>query len=850
MPNTLYLSSLRYLLRHPWQFGLSVLGVALGVAIVLSIDLTNASAQRSMQLAVQSVSGRTTHQIVGGGLGLSEETYRDVRLAGVRNAAPVLEGYVVLPQFPDQVFQLLGVDPFAEQPFRPYLRELNGQSEGGLGAFLTQPNAVVLSETMAQRLKVELGDEFPAQIAGLNHNLHLSGFLTSSDEFAQQALERLLIVDISTAQALLQQSGQLTRIDLILPEDDPAQRQAALDQLRAILPEDARLEPSATRLESADKMTRAFHLNLSALSLLALIVGMFLIYNTMTFSIVQRYTLIGQLRAVGVTRQEIFRLIVLEALLIGGLGTVLGVIGGSQLAKILVQFVTQTINDLYYVLSVRELQWSTWSLVKGVGLGIGATVLAVIPPAREASGIEPRTVMNRSAKEESFHKTLRRGGWLGGGLCVIGAGLLQIPTRDLMVSYAGLFSLIVGFALLTPHVVLWAMRWLRPLLTKSFGVLGSMAARGVQTELSRTSVAVAALMVAISAAIGLGIMVGSFRHTVFYWLEQQLWADVYVIPPGMSRHIDKVLLPETIDTLRNAPGVADVTRNRRFQTRTANGAEVEVLTLDLPPQGYASYRFKEVAEDPWQNFDTARALVVSEPLANRLNLAVNDTVALDTPTGLISFQVRGIFYDYGSERGHVLLHRSHLEKLWQDQRVNSLALYLEEGWTPQRFEQALATIDLPQQLVIRSNISLREASLDIFDRTFAITGVLRLLVTGVAFIGVLSSLMALQLERQRELGVLRATGMTPGQLWRLVTGQCGLMGLVAGIFAVPVGIMMAVVLIFVINQRSFGWTFPTLIEPPVLLSNIGLAVVAALLAGLYPAWRMSQIPPAVVLREE
>jgi putative ABC transport system permease protein len=153
-------------------------------------------------------------------------------------------------------------------------------------------------------------------------------------------------------------------------------------------------------------------------------------------------------------------------------------------------------------------------------------------------------------------------------------------------------------------------------------------------------------------------------------------------------------------------------------------------------------------------------------------------------------------------------------------------------------------------LIIRSNVSLREVSLEIFDRTFAITGVLQLLVTGVAFVGVLSSLMALQLERQRELGILRATGMTPGQIWRLVTSQSGLMGIVAGVLAIPVGIMMAMVLIFVINQRSFGWTFPTLVEPSILLYNMLLAVFAALLAGLYPALKMSKVPPAVVLREE
>ena len=849
MPSILYYSSLRYLKRHPLQFGLAVLGVALGVTVVVSIDLTNASAQRSMELAVQSVSGRSTHQIISDREYLTQQTYRELKQKiGFRKAAPILEGYVVLPEKPDLVYQLLGIDPFAEAPFRPYLQELGGGEDGELTAFLTEPNTVVLSVDSAEQLGIQVGDSFEVEIGGLPHKLRLVAFLKIEDDFARQALSKLLIVDISTAQELLRQEGNLSRIDLILSGDEEENKQQIM-RLYEALPVGVRVESSQTRLESADKMTRAFHLNLSALSLLSLIVGMFLIYNTMTFSVVQRYRLLGQFRAVGVTRGEIFRIILIEAIVIGVLGTLLGLIGGSQLAKILVIYVTQTINDLYYVLSVRELQWSNLSLFKGMGLGLGATLLAVIPPAKEASNIPPRMVLNRSSREESFHRTLRWSSYAGFSLCVAGVFLLWLPSRNLILSYAGLFSLIIGLAFLTPHLTNFAMTLIRPIITKFFGVLGSMAARGVQAELSRTSVAIAALMVAISAAIGLGIMVGSFRHTVFYWLEQQLWADIYVAPPGNSRHLDKVLLPESIEILEKAEGVAHLTRNRRIQVKTS-GTEIDLLTLDLPEEGYASYSFKDAIEDPWDSFDTKHSIVISEPLSNRLSLSIGDKLTLLSPRGDTIFEIKGVFYDYSSERGHAIIHRNHLEKFWKDTRVNSVALYLEDGWTPELFQSAFEQLNIPQPLIIRSNVNLRQVSLEIFDRTFAITGVLQILVTGVAFIGVISSLMALQLERQRELGILRATGMTPGQIWRLVTSQCGLMGIVAGVLAIPVGIMMAIVLIFVINQRSFGWTFPTLIESSVLLNNMMLAVFAALLAGLYPAVKMSRVPPALVLREE
>jgi putative ABC transport system permease protein len=591
MPPILYQSSFRYLKRHPWQFGLAVLGVALGVTIVLSIDLTNASAQRSMELAVQSVSGRSTHQIISDREYLSEQIYRELKQKlGFRKAAPVLEGYVVWPEKPDQVFQLLGIDPFAEAPFRPYLQQLGGKNNGNLTAFLTEPNTVVLSSDTAEQLGIQVGDFFEVEIGGIPQKLRLVAFLKIEDDFSRQALSKLLIVDISTAQELLQQKGNLSRIDLILVGDDE-EIKLQIDALNEALPNGTHVESSQTRLESADKMTRAFHLNLSALSMLSLIVGMFLIYNTMTFSVVQRYSLLGQLRAVGVTRGEIFSLILTEAIVIGVVGTLLGLIGGSQLARILVVYVTQTINDLYYVLSVRELQWSNLSIFKGISLGLGTTLFAVIPPAKEASNIPPRMVLNRSSREESFHRTLRWSSYAGLSLCFVGVFLLWLPSRDMILSYAGLFSLIVGLAFLTPHLTNLTMTLIRPIITKLFGVLGSMAVRGVQAELSRTSVAIAALMVAISAAIGLGIMVGSFRHTVFYWLEQQLWADIYVVPPGNSRHLDKVLLPESIEILEKAEGVAHLTRNRRIQVKTPVG-EIDLLTLDLPEEGYDSYSFK------------------------------------------------------------------------------------------------------------------------------------------------------------------------------------------------------------------------------------------------------------------
>jgi putative ABC transport system permease protein len=264
------------------------------------------------------------------------------------------------------------------------------------------------------------------------------------------------------------------------------------------------------------------------------------------------------------------------------------------------------------------------------------------------------------------------------------------------------------------------------------------------------------------------------------------------------------------------------------------------------------YEFKEGSPaKTWPAFWSGDAVLVSEPYSSRTGVGAGSTVRLRTERGDRDFRVTGVFYDYASDQGVVLMSRTTYLRHWNDPSISGFALDLAPGADPDRVVERLrATIGAERALAIQSNRSLKKISLEIFDRTFLITSVLRLLAGLVAFIGVLSSLMALQLERARELGVLRANGMTPGQVWQLVTSQTGLMGLAAGLLSLPVGLTLAAVMIYVINRRSFGWTIRMELNPEVLLQALLLALAAALLAGLYPAYKMARTSPALALREE
>jgi putative ABC transport system permease protein len=348
-------------------------------------------------------------------------------------------------------------------------------------------------------------------------------------------------------------------------------------------------------------------------------------------------------------------------------------------------------------------------------------------------------------------------------------------------------------------------------------------------------------------------MVSSFRYTVVAWLAQTVQGDVYISPPSATATANSATIDPAADAIvRGWPGVARVDTLRSVAVDSPDGP-VQLAAVDNP--GLGDERIFLAAdgtpEEVWAAMQ-AGAVIVSEPYANRVGLPRRGgQVTLLTEQGARTFPVAGIYYDYASSQGTVMLALPLYRELWQDTATTALALRLEDGVDPDQITQALQDALAPvQSLQVRPNQALRDEALLIFDRTFAITGALQLLATLVAFIGVLSALLSLMLDKQRELGILRAVGLTGRQLWRLVSLETGLMGAVAGLLAMPTGLALALILIYIINRRSFGWTLQMQLVPEPFIQALVVAVVAALLAGLYPAYRMTRMAAADAMRFE
>jgi putative ABC transport system permease protein len=381
--------------------------------------------------------------------------------------------------------------------------------------------------------------------------------------------------------------------------------------------------------------------------------------------------------------------------------------------------------------------------------------------------------------------------------------------------------------------------------------IARLAFGDIAASLSRTGVAVAALGMAVAAMIGVSIMVESFRESLRDWLGNTIRADIYVTAPGPGAdRPERRIEPDVMRALLATPGVDDHSESRQVIVESPSGP-IPLTALQLTRAGYSSLQLVEGnGTQAWTRFDRGEVLI-SEPLSWRLQLRVGDELPLSTGSGLLRFRVAAVYREYGNDRGNVLMSMAQYKRLWHDDQITSMGIYLKQGV---QAAPAIATMRAAvrgrQALLLRSNADIRAISMNIFEQTFVITRVLYWLAAGVAAVGLISSLLAWELERSHELAIVRSLGLTPVGAGVLVEAQTGFMGLVALVAAIPAGLLTALVLTEVINRRAFGWQIDLHLTAAQFTNALLLALTAALVAGVYPAWRTANASIAADIREE
>jgi putative ABC transport system permease protein len=827
----------------PALLALSVLGVALGVGSVLSIRILDRGALGAFEGTVRAIGGDAALTVLGNGPTFGEEAYPAVLAEpGVAGAVPLTRTWAAVEEASagagEPLFlEVLGVDLLA--PVRlPW--------QGGRVAVadaLVAPGWVAVTPELAAERGWGPGTELRVAAGSRRVALRV-GAIVDFRRVSPLASRRLAVMDVAQAQAAFGLAGRLHQVDVLLAAGAEAADVAR--RLEDRLGPGLRAATPEQRVAEASGLLAAFRLNLTALSLISLFVGGFLVHGSVQAALVRRREELGLLRSLGATRSQVLGLVLGETAVVGAAGTALGLPLGWLAARAELAGVSATVQNLYLLEGIEGVALTPGLVLLAAGLGLAGALAGALLPALDVARRDPRALLASLTLEE--RATRGAGPLLAAALAAPAASALAYAALGPARPWAG-FLVALG--------ILAALPLAAPMLVRALGARGrgrrlslGWGARSLSLHLRSSSVAVGALAVAVAMLTGITVMVASFRGTVERWLDATIRADVYVTTPAwrLARG-EATLSREALDRLEGIGGVRQVDRLRQTFVRVGERRVAVVGVQAGLPGGEARVRL--VAGDGAEalgRVERGEALV-SEPLARREGLRAGGALRIEGPRGPVELPVAGVYRDYGSESGAILLDLSAFALHFGAGEPSSAALYLAPGRDPERFvDRARAELS-DEALVLRSNRSLRADVLAIFEQTFAVTRLLQAMGLLVAVSGVVLTLLTAARERRAEVALYRALGATRVQAFRVFAGKgLGIAAMGVGL-GLPGGAALAWVLVRLVNRDFFGWTLDLGWPAALLAAQSAAILVAGLAASLVPALRASDAPAAELSRD-
>jgi putative ABC transport system permease protein len=811
-------------------YALTIFGVALGVASVLSIQIINRNAIAAFEGSVAAVSGDADLTVLGRTPSFPETLYPVVlSTSGVQTAWPLYRIDAALDGRQNFFLDMIGVDLFAplNMPWQ--------DTDSDLSAGLYTPGWAAVTPSLARRMGWEVGQTF-AVASGTRVVSLVVGALIDFQAVNPMASPKLVVMDIAQAQNLLGRPGAIHQIDIQVV--DGARLAEVQARLQDRLGETVRVVTPEQRRQQAEGLLAAFRLNLTALSLISLFVGLFLVYSSIQASLIRRREEFGLLRSLGATPRQVFGLIMSEVVILGGLGVALGLPMGYWTAQANVETVSATLSNLYLLEGIAKLQMTWWLYALGAVIGLGGAAAGALFPALDMSRRDTRILLAAFTLHEKVSS-------LAYPLFV--TGLSTMLVAGLWYGVFGQHWKPAGFIL--GVVLLLALPLLTPFTISalcghigvhSFGLQYSL--KTLVARLQTSSVTVAALAVAVSMLLGITLMIGSFRRTLDIWIGTSIQADIYVAPAAWrGKGSEGGLAPDIIAILTGHPGIRTVDRLRGFLAYSGeHRIGLAGVDMDLK-EGHARFPLMDGNTDnAYRQVIHEGAVFIGETLARKINLWAGDRLPIYTAEGVKTFPIAAVYYDYSTEGGAAAM----------DLPVNSVALYLKAGRDVDRVINELQAELRHVPLTIRSNRHLRNEVLQIFDQTFAITQLLQVMCLLVAVCGIALMLLVLARELVSELALYRSLGARRRQIFGIFLGKglgMALMGLLLGLVG---GVLLAVILIYIINRAYFGWTIQAYIPWGAILRQFATIMGAATLASIYPALQASRTPAVALSRED
>jgi putative ABC transport system permease protein len=844
--------SWRHLKLHRLRTLLTILGIVLGVGVIVAIAIVNRSLTTSFQSTIDQIAGKAVLQVANGESGIREDLFPVVRdTAGVQDAAAAVDGFLPVSGAAAERLYVYGVDLLTDFAIRDHQFAGAGFEFDRALDFIAAPDSIAVTETFARRLDVNLGSQLTV-ITSRGKQTYTVRALLKEEGTAKVFGGNFALMDLPVAQMAFGKEGKFDIVDLTV---EPGATVADVQQrLRQRLQGMADVERPRKRGEQIESLLTSFRVGLFFVSLIALFVGFFLIYNTVSVSVVQRKREIGTLRCIGMRRGELIRWIISEALILALVGALAGCVFGWLLAQAALVAVGETVSNLFSSIGLMTGGLAWQELLLAITSGVGVAVLAALHPAVEAVRISPLENARQSVWRPVFHGSKSWATRLG-LLCVLlspmiifFAAVLRSPVQQFSAGVIGMLIFLLALAFLCPLIISSCVNWFARagINIPGFSWAESrLASDSLRKNPIRSGITVATMVISLAAIFTIAAFVNSVRGSLLAWIDQMVTADLIVSSGARTAGPKNVPLTEDpLPGLRSVAGVKIVDLYRLIRSNYQGrpiliesfSAAASAAVRKLPtPSGEGKMVLSEMA--------AGDGVIVSESFQSKFGKGTNDTVELATPAGLVAFRVLGVYVDYSSDIGSVLIDRALYKKFWQDELVDAFDLWLEPGADQNIvIEQIKKDYGEQYQLFISTHRQLKESVVRIMEQSFVVNYAVEIVAVIVAVFSVINTLLASVLDRARQIGVLRAIGATQAQIRRMIVFEAASMGLIGGFLGLIAGTIMSYHHVVYNTKVLTGWTFEYYYPYDLAALSIFVSVILCLLAGDWPAKHAAATP--------
>ncbi len=836
----LWLVTLKQWRSHKLRVALTTLGIALGVAIYFAVRTTNVTLLDSLRLTVEKLAGKATLQITSGESGFPEEVLDKVRSTpGVLAAEPVIE-VVAHTGFKDEGNLLvLGVDTTSDQKLRDYEFDRTQTQIADPLVFIAQPFSILLSRTFAESHGLKAGDKLPLFTSHGRKDFTVEGIFKPVG-IGEVFGGNIAVIDIYSAQFAFGRGRNFDRIDLMNAPDVPVE--TVQQRLKAILPAGLDVSAPEARGKDLENAVSAMREGMMVTSFIALMVGIYIIFNSFTISVNQRWKEIGVLRAVGVERHNITLMFLGEALLMGAAGSVIGIAGGYYLAGAAGKLMGTAVASVYGLVSTPEAAVFRPSFALGSFVaGLVASLAGAWFPARAAAGLDPALALHNI-------ETRRREAVLGWKRIAIGLLLLAVslslirwsPQRVGMTFqflYAAL--MLLGLAVLLPKMVQWSARALRPLMDWAGGSEGALAVDAMIQSPRRSSATVGALMIGLMFVFSTGAFIQSYERVIDRWMSRMLSADLFV---ATSQFLRSPTYHFSEDLTRQISRISGVMRaeNVRFTVIPYENDSAALVAYEmnyfLKRPGYAVDEGDEKIVR--EKMPKGEGVLISRNFGARFGAKLGDLLHLETPTGPLNVPILGIADDYRSDKGTIFMDRELYKKYWKDDAVDFIDIMVQPGTDPSTVKREIERVtSTSEHAFVYTNAEFRGWVFGLVNQFFLFNYIQLVVAILVATLGIVNTLVISVSERGREIGIIRAIGGMRSQIRKMVLLEAvaiSLVGLLTGAIA---AVFNTYFIVHTVSLVLAGYTVPFYFPWPLILITLPIVVVISLVAGWWPAQR-------------